>query len=308
MKNGKRILVLLLSLAMVFATTVSASAVENTAKMEGIGEIRSEANVTTAHKAVMLDKELLSASSEQEVISILHERKISEAKNLSDAEINNILAQYNTTRSSDNENYVVSKTTVLAYLCTSDGISAANLLTANSVSDDASALAAAKYPNDVSGLQDSYRHFIWNHMLTEELSKTKARTITCNYEWQAYVLPYAEDMYYDLTMEYLMYPNLTAAAIVILAFDGAMEYALELRDVSIALCEADFSYFQDVFEDANIRDFWNNCYGRAYAADYSYSYSTAFSVANANGELINADDDVTYNNTYNVWSWDWYTP
>ena len=306
MKNNSRLFAGILSLVITSNMSLSAIAAESIKSWENVGAIYTESNVMLERNDTVLDEELRLASSEQEVLSILHDRRIEKASNLSEDEINSILAKYNNTRA--NENYVVSKATVLAYLCDADGISAVDLLTANSISDDAYEIAEERYPDDVEGLQDSYRHFIWNHMLTEELSKADARTITCNYEWQAYVLPFAEDMYYDLTMQYLMYPNLTAAAIVILAFDGAMEHALEVRDTAIARCEDDFSYFQDVFDDRNIRDFWNNCYGRAYAADYSYSYSTAFSVANAYGELINHDDNVTYTNTYNVWSWDWYTP
>ena len=74
-------------------------------------------------------------------------------------------------------------------MCMADGLSALNVLTAKSDSEDALSLAMDKYPNDAGGLQDSYRHFIWNHMMTDDLSKAKARTVACDYEWVDVLLP-----------------------------------------------------------------------------------------------------------------------
>lgn len=302
MKNIKRYVAFVLSLSMVFAMTVSAAAAENN------DEVRAKADATSSHKNVVLDKELFANLSTEEIIEILRTRKIEEARNLSEAEINNILARYNTTRDSDDEDYVVSKATVLAYLCTADGISVADLVTANGISNDASTLADARYGFDEEGLEDSYRHFIWNHMLTNELSNIKARTITCNYEWQAHVLTPAQNLYYDLVAEYLMYPNLDALSVVVLAYDGAMRYALELRDTMISNCEGNFDYYLTVFENGNIRDIWNNWYGRQYADRYTYGYLAAFVYAYENGDLIMHDTLVTSDHQWGTWEMGWYIP
>ena len=145
-------------------------------------------------------------------------------------------------------------------------------------------------------------------MMADQMGSLDARTIACNYEWQAVILDDVEDVYSNAFEKYIIMPGIDAASAVILAYNDSMDFALELRNLHIAMCEADFSYFKSLFENPAIRDFWNNCYGRSYASKYSYNYDTAFSVANSNWELINNDSAVSYNNAYNVWSWDWFTP
>ena len=80
-----------------------------------------------------------------------------------------------------------------------------------------------------------------------------------------------------------------------------------MREDAYSVCAAGVEYFNAIFADAAVRDFWNNCYGRAYAADYSYSRAVAFNVANNAGELINSDYAVTDSHIQKVWAWDWYT-
>ena len=312
-KLKRRLLSFCLALSVAASLGMSAAAAEPSTEQDylslpHVGEIGPEIAPSNTYKNVDLDSELLSATGPDEVSSILKDRYIEKISSMSESELSEkIAAIENSASTRANDNYVVSKTTVILELCTNDGIGLTDIYTAYDTSEQASSLAAEKY-NDGGGYQDSYRHFIWNHMMADDMGKYDARTIACNYEWQAVILADVEDVYYDAVQEYILMPGVSAATAVVLAYTDAMEYAVELRDTHIALCAGDFSYFQDVFEDVAVRDLWNNCYGRAYADEYSYSYDTAFSVANANGELINSDSAVSYDNTYNVWDWDWYTP
>lgn len=112
------------------------------------------------------------------------------------------------------------------------------------------------------------------------------------------MLPYAQSAYEDYLDQ--GYDSSTAAA-------KGYNYAYFMREDAYSVCAAGAEYFNAIFEDAAVRDFWNNCYGRAYADKYSYSRSVAFNVANEAGELINSDYAVTDTHIQKVWEWDWYT-
>jgi hypothetical protein len=193
--------------------------------------------------------------------------------------------------------YTISQEPFFAYICYADGISATELVTAKNDSDAALSEAQTVYPNDPGNLQDSYRHFTWNFRLTKDISKAKARIITCDYEWEAVLRPYAQSAY----DEYIASGYSSSTALT-----KAYQYAYYMRDDCYSVCAAGVNYFSAIFNNASVRDFWNNCYGRAYAANYT-SRSAAFSAANNAGVLINSDSSVTSTHINNVWSWDWYT-
>lgn len=292
------------------ATAAEVTDTSDYSSLPHVGEIGPEFDPSDTYQNVDVDDELLAAGSPDAVAEILHDRYIDRISAMTVEELAAKKAKAESTLSTfadDEKDYVVSATTVLTTFCLNDGISLAEIYTAWDTSNEAADLAEDKY-GDGGGYQDSYRHFVWNHMMTDSMGQYDARTIACNYEWQAVVLPYAEDVYYDAVEEYILMPGVSAVTAAVLAYDDAMEYAVELRDIWISMSEGDFSVFQELFNVAAVRDFWNNCYGRAYADDYSYSYDTAFSVALANDELINNDEDVTYSQTYDVWNWDWFTP
>lgn len=189
----------------------------------------------------------------------------------------------------------LSQKELLAYICMADGLSALNVISADNDSDDAQEAAKSAYPNSAGGLQDSYRHFVWNHMMTKGLSEAKARIVACNYEWVSVLLPYAESAYSDYIDE--GYTTSQAAS-------KAYSYAYYMREDCYSLSAANVNYFLAMFSDANatIRDFSNNYYGRYYAANYSYSYSNAFNTANSAGVLINSDSAVTSADINRIWT------
>lgn len=189
----------------------------------------------------------------------------------------------------------VTKTELLAYMCMADGLSALNVASANTDADDARDAAKSAYPNDAGGLQDSYRHFVWNHMMTDGLTEEKARIVACDYEWADVLLSYAESAYLDYIAE--GYNSTQALA-------KACNYALYMREDCYTLSAANVNYFLAMFadSDATVRDFSNNYYGRYYADTYSYDYDEAFQKANSAGRLINADDDVTDSDVNRIWA------
>lgn len=293
-----------LCLAMLCTVPALAAGTDDVQGLPTVGEIGVEFVHKEGYSIRPASQELLEATSLDEIAEISRRNFEADVEWSSDEAIEEATALLNEYREAAYSADVpvtlasVSSTEFLAYMCMADGLSALNVLTAKSDSEDALSLAMDKYPNDAGGLQDSYRHFIWNHMMTDDLSKAKARTVACDYEWVDVLLPYAQSAYDD----YIDQGYSTSQAAV-----KAYNYAYYMREDCYSVCAYGVQYFSAMFDDAAVRDFWNNCYGRAYADSYSYSYSTAFSVANNAGELINSDDDVTSSHINSVWSWDWYT-
>lgn len=273
---------------------------------DSIGEIGIEFPISkdTRYYNMLLDDEILSVESLDELALIVKERYMSGNALTSSAKINDIyrsLQEYN--HSIETNTIVVTDEEVLlekeliAYICLSDGISASELATAVVDASSAESKAVSKYPTEAGLIQDTYRHFVWNFMMTQDLTQEKARTVGCNYEWGRILLDYAEEVYQDYIDDGFSTTN---------AAQLSYGYAYDMREYCYALCGASQDYFTLIFTDDSIRDLWNNCYGRAYATEYS-SYVTAFNVANNVGELINSDLDVTSSHIWSVWSWDWYT-
>lgn len=165
-----------------------------------------------------------------------------------------------------------------------EGLSDTTIAKVLAYAKKAKSVSSSKYPDD-EGLQDAYRHFSWNHMMTDKLSKTKARTAGNNHEWGLVMLTpmtnYYDSMYDDYIDE--GYSKSTAAN---KALASTIIYIPEFKSYMVAICEKSYKSFKSFFSDAYIMDFHNNCWGRAYADTYTYSYSKAFDKALKNEEII----------------------
>lgn len=311
----KKLVCTLLSTALIISTfgnmvsfaTESEMSVSN---LEAVGEIGVEF-ISVERNLKAADSELLAARSFDEMAEIARRKFEADPSNYSEEKMQHVarvLAEYEQVASNadgiavvaEANEYQIGDRELIAFFCIEDGMSATDVYTAKSIGDDALEDAQNTYPNssDAGGLRDSYRHFTWNHRMTDRLSQTDARIVGCNYEWGAILENYAMNLYEDYLAEGL---TVTSAAY------KACLNAIYFRDELYSVCASDQSYFTALFNNASIRDLWNNCYGRAYAADYSYNYGTAFNVAVSNNELINSDSSVTSSHIYSVWAWDWYT-
>lgn len=252
------------------------------------------------------DSELLSAKNADELAEISRQRFESDESNFSEDKMNyakqiweSVVDIMEIAPLSDDE-VPIGDQELVAFFCLNDGMSITEVIKAKNIGDSALSDATNKYPSESSaaGLRDSYRHFTWNHRMTDQISKTKARIVGCNYEWAAVLEKYAKNAYTDYLNQ--GYSTTTAAF-------KACSYACTMREDFYSVCAASKSSFTGIFDNAAIRDFYNNCYGRAYADKYSYTYSTAFTVAINNNELINSDSSVSSSHINSVWSGDWYT-
>lgn len=311
----KKLVCTIISVALIISTfgnTVSFATESETSilKLESVGEIGIEF-ISVEKNLKEADSELLAASSFEEMAEIARRKFEATPSNYSEEKMQHvarIFAEYEQVASNANGSAVAAETNeyqigdreLIAFFCIEDGMSATDVYVAKSLGDDALEDAESTYPNssDAGGLRDSYRHFTWNHRMTDRLSQTDARIVGCNYEWGAILENYTMGLYEDYLADGL---TVTSAAY------KACLNAIYFRDELYSVCASNQSYFTALFDNASIRDLWNNCYGRAYAVDYSYSYGTAFNVAVANSELINSDSSVNSSHIYCVWSWDWYT-
>jgi|GEM_PF-6816239 len=300
----KKVAALFLCIAMLGSVSAFAADTTNAdvSDLPAVGEIGREFPESETYEIAQIDPEFLSASNLDEIAEISREKYEATGQNYTDEELQStlkIMKKYEEALEGSSAkattSYEVTNSAVLAYFCYDDGLSVSDL----AVADVCSETAREESLNYVEGYEDSCRHFTWNHLMTTELSKTKARNVGCNYEFAGVILPYAESAYDDYIAD---------GDTVSVAYYKALNYALQLREDFLSICDYSVDYFSMVFNDAAVRDFWNNCYGRAYADSYSYTYSVAFLVAISNDELINDDDDVTQSHIDSVWSWDWYTP
>lgn len=303
----QKILATVLCVVMIGTVSVFAAEQESIDDLPCVGEIGPEFVHEEGNTVKPASEELLGASSLDEIAKISRKNFEADPKASLQAEIDRtkeMLAEYNAIAYSESETNetattkAINKKEFLAYLCLSDGLSATEVVKANSDANKAANEAKNVYPEDEEGLQDSYRHFIWNHMMTKDLSKRKARTVACDYEWLKVLVPYAQSAYDDYIKQ--GYNSSNAAS-------KAYQYAFFMRTDCYSVCASDVKYFSEMFHKPEVRDLWNNCYGRAYADKYTYSHATAFSVANKAWQLINLDNAVSSTNINKVWSWDWYT-
>lgn len=310
-KRIKRIIVLAVCLSIIGASTIataSATDIDTSTSTRNLDVIGVEFTHGESHAVKPASEELLEATSLDEIAEISL-RNFEESQFSSDATISEVAAGFEDYHKAVellteelSEPMVVSddgisQTGLIEYMCYADGIAVYELAFGKFDADDALKEAQKLYPNDPENMQDTYRHFTWNFRLTKHISQTKARTITCNYEWEAILRPYALSAY----NKYITNGDDSTTAVA-----KAYQYAYYMREDCYSVCAAGVDYFTAIFKKAAIRDFWNNCYGRAFAADYT-SRSDAFNAANKAGNLINSDDAVTNTHIHNVWSWDWYT-
>lgn len=282
-------------------------------QLEPVGEIGVEF-ISVEKDIKKADSELLSASNLDELAEISRRRFEADSSNYSKEKmerIERVMSEYEEMTNNSNgvvvasesetqEEYIIGNRGLLAFFCVEDGMSVSDVYTASTIGENALEEAKSVYPNssDAGGLRDSYRHFTWNHRMADSLSQVDARIVGCNYEWAGILENYAQNLYVDYIAEGLTETEASYKACL---------YAIYFRDECYSVCASSQSYFTSFFDNADIRDLWNNCYGRAYAVNYSYNHGTAFNVAVANNELINSDSAVTSSHIYSVWSWDWYT-
>ncbi len=188
-----------------------------------------------------------------------------------------------------------------------EGISETTALRAIALASSAKSTAQSDFPNT----WDSAQHFIWNYKMTDTYNALTARTIGINHEWGIIMI---NPMINHYNSEYE--DRIAAGESESDASSGALAdtilYIPEFKYLSTILTQDSYEFFQSLFSDDNIMDFWNNCYGRAYAAENYSSASAAYTAAKNAGELIIDGNsviasNVTSNHYYYVWDWDWYT-
>lgn len=164
--------------------------------------------------------------------------------------------------------------------------------------------ALDKYPNDVM-LRDAYRHFAWNYLSTQDIGQYKTRTATINHEWGIILLDPITNYYTNQYNYYVANNDPDAAS---KAFADAVLYIPILKYQLVILCQNSFSFFSSLFDESNIMDLHNNCYGRAYAVTHpDEGYDTSFQLAVQNDELILDENDVGNSEYQFVWQNEWYT-
>ncbi|RXZ80524.1 hypothetical protein EBB07_18415 [Paenibacillaceae bacterium] len=124
--------------------------------------------------------------------------------------------------------------------------------------------ALAKYPNDAM-MRDAYRHFTWNYLSTKDVGALKTRTATINHEWGITILSPITN-YFNNRYSYYVGQNSSAPGYN--AFIDTTVYIPSFKLQMILLCKGNINTFRAFFDDANIMDFHNNVYGRAYAASH----------------------------------------
>jgi hypothetical protein len=164
--------------------------------------------------------------------------------------------------------------------------------------------AKEEYPNNYM-LEDAFRHFAWNNLSAKDIGVVKTRTGTINHEWGMLMINPMISHFDDKYEEYSS-QGLSNAADKALA--DTINYIPTYKYYAIKVCKKSYGYFKSEFDDSNIMDLHNNCFGRAYSQNYSnLSYREAFRKAKSKNELILDEDDVTNGNYDYVWQSEWYT-
>lgn len=170
--------------------------------------------------------------------------------------------------------------------------------------NEARSAALDAYPDD-DMLADAYRHFAWNYISTLHIGQYKTRTATINHEWGILMIDPITDYFTDQYNDYVDDNDPDAAA---KAFSDAILYITNFKYQAVTLCQSSFSFFSGFFEEANIMDLHNNCYGRAYAVNNpDDGYDDSFELAKSRDELILDEDDVGSSQYQYVWQNNWYT-
>ena len=147
--------------------------------------------------------------------------------------------------------------------------------------------ATSVYPNDLCR-QDTLRHFMWSRLAAQTFGAQSARMVTNNHEWANAIGAHFGRQDYRNT------------ALTILRRQGLFEIAW------VQLGEPDESMgFKYVFDDDNIHDFWNNRAGINSVGDGFTDPVDAFREAESQGNLIMSDNDVTEDNTMDIFNSRW---
>lgn len=154
-------------------------------------------------------------------------------------------------------------------------------------------------------LRDAFRHFSWNNMSTKDIGAYKTRTATINHEWGILLLDPMTNYFDARYNEYVGQGYSDAGN---RALTDTVLYIPTAKYHMVSLCKGSYNFFKSFFDESNIMDLHNNCWGRAYAGNYpSLSYRDAFYRAKNNNELILAENKVTNANFDYVWRSQWYT-
>lgn len=182
-----------------------------------------------------------------------------------------------------------------------EGLSEWSALNAILLANSAKTEAQNNFPNTL----DSARHFIWNYKMTDTYNALTARTVGINHEWGIIMI---DPMITHYNLEYN--DRINAGYSESDASSGALVdtilYIPEFKYLTVTLMENSYDFFAAMFSNDCIMDFWNNCYGRAYAQENYSSAVAAYTAAKNAGELILSSSNVSYNHKWSVWSWDWY--
>ena len=235
----------------------------NVSDLETVGEIGIEF-ISVERNLKPADSELLAAKSFEEMSEIAKRKFEADTSNYSEEKIEHVASVFAELKNAAGDNgvavaaeadeYQIGDRELIAFFCIEDGMGVLDVYTAKEIADEAKADAESTYPSssDAGGLRDSYRHFTWNHRMTDELSQTDALIVGCNSEWGAILENYAMNLYNDYLAEGL---TVTSAAY------KACLNAIYFRDELYSVCAESQSYFTAFFDNAAIRDLWINCYG-----------------------------------------------
>lgn len=296
----KKVMSIFISVFLIFALALPTTAVASKQKTDNI-----QSNNLSTYQANLqeLKEELLNAKSLDEIANISLEIYLLDPSRSSEYETEKAFCLLNeyTSECLDANSVAassqVSSKELLAYMCMADGMTISNVATANKCADEAKNEAIAKYPNDPQGLQDTFRHFVWNHKMTTSLSEAKARIVACNYEWAAVLIKYAQSSFNDFVASGLSTQQAAAKA---------YNYAYHMRADCYTVCEKSLANFLNMFSnpDAVVRDFLNNDVGRYNAVQYTdtESYVEKFNIALYIGDVIVSDDEVTDYTRESVWA------
>lgn len=186
--KARKILAVIMCVGMICGSNAYAVGETEYKDLPSVGEIGPEFIHSEDYEVKQASEELLAVSSLNELAEISRENfeNSPEASTENTEATRQLLEQYyNEVGEIESLAATLSQAEFFAYLLLADGLDAIEVAVARSDADAAKSEAQDMYPNDASGLQDSYRHFTWNHRLTKDLSKEKARVVACDYEWSA---------------------------------------------------------------------------------------------------------------------------
>lgn len=200
---------------------------------------------------------------------------------------------------------------LVAVLNSSDGMSVGNIATALSTAALALNEAQQLYTDTPTEMKrDAFRHMTWNFRLAKAIGEGWARVATSNHEW-ATVIQSAVNAHYN--ERFIFYANqywwLDALTIRAMAQASADAFAITYRDGLIQSAKNSLTFFNNIFSNANIMDFWNNRVGRRYASSNpNSSTNDVFTMAWNNGELIKneTNSQVTSSRRSTLHSTNWW--